>query len=135
MSVREREHFRARAGVGEHRVLHGAPCLAAVARRALRRHPVGVRQQRHLACVLDGARDLALLLGVRRLWVLFPALLLVAFFVSLTGRSYWLAAHGVKDSAANCGCFGNLVQRSPAFGADLAATRQSPSKDNSRRSS
>jgi uncharacterized membrane protein YphA (DoxX/SURF4 family) len=67
-----------------------------------------------LALMLEAGIGLALLLGVRRLWVLVPALLLVAFFVSLTGRSYWLAAHGIKDSAANCGCFGNLVQRSPA---------------------
>src|ERR1700730_17925778 len=67
-----------------------------------------------LALMFEAGIGLALLLGVRRLWVLVPALLLAAFFVSLTGRSYWLAAHGVKDAAASCGCFGNLVQRSPA---------------------
>ena len=63
-----------------------------------------------------------LLLGVRRKWVLIPATLLVAFFLSLTGRAWWLAAHGQRDAAESCGCFGNLVQRTPAqaFWQDLA---------------
>jgi uncharacterized membrane protein YphA (DoxX/SURF4 family) len=67
-----------------------------------------------LALALEGGLGLALALGIRRPWVLVPALLLVAFFVGLTGRSYWLAAHGLTTGAASCGCFGNLVQRSPA---------------------
>jgi uncharacterized membrane protein YphA (DoxX/SURF4 family) len=66
------------------------------------------------ALLLEAAIGLALLLGVRRLWILVPALLLVVFFVALTGRSYWLAAHGLNNDDASCGCFGNLVQRSPA---------------------
>jgi hypothetical protein len=63
-----------------------------------------------------------LLLGVRRKWVLIPATLLVAFFLSLTGRAWWLAAHGLRDAGESCGCFGNLVQRTPAqaFWQDLA---------------
>jgi hypothetical protein len=53
-------------------------------------------------------------LGVRRLWVLVPAALLVALFLGLTGRDYWLAAHGQAPPEGSCGCFGNLVQRTPA---------------------
>lgn len=67
-----------------------------------------------LALALEAGLGLALLLGVRRLWVLVPAALLVAFFLSLTGRAWWLSAHGLRDAAAACGCFGNLVQRTPA---------------------
>jgi uncharacterized membrane protein YphA (DoxX/SURF4 family) len=74
------------------------------------------------ALALEGGLGLALLLGVRRLWVLVPASLLVAFFLLLNGRAYWLAAHGQAGAAASCGCFGNLVQRTPAqaFWQDLA---------------
>lgn len=67
-----------------------------------------------LALGLEVGLGAALLLGVRRLWVLVPATFLVAFFLFLTGRTYWLASHGVAPDAAGCGCFGNLVQRSPA---------------------
>jgi len=67
-----------------------------------------------VALALEAGLGLALLLGIRRLWVLIPAALLVTFFVFLTGRAWWLAAHGLRDAAASCGCFGNLVQRTPA---------------------
>src|SRR3954470_1154705 len=75
-----------------------------------------------IALALEAGLGLALLLGLRRLWVLIPATLLVAFFLSLTGRAWWLAAHGGRDASASCGCFGNLVQRTPAqaFWQDLA---------------
>ena len=66
-----------------------------------------------IALALEAGLGLALLLGVRRLWVLVPAALLVAFFVFLTGRAWWLSAHGLREAEA-CGCFGNLVQRTPA---------------------
>lgn len=74
-----------------------------------------------IALALETGLGLALLLGVRRKWVLVPATLLVAFFLFLTGRSWWLSAHGLRDAAASCGCFGNLVQRTPseAFWQDL----------------
>ena len=64
---------------------------------------------------------LALLLGLRSRAVLVAASLLVLLFVLLTGRTYWQALHGVTPAAANCGCFGNLVDRSPgeAFWQDL----------------
>lgn len=67
-----------------------------------------------IALALEAGLGVALLLGVRRLWVLVPAALLVTFFLFLTGRAWWLSAHGLRDAAASCGCFGNLVQRSPA---------------------
>ena len=67
-----------------------------------------------LALGLEAGLGAALLLGVRRLWVLLPAVLLVAFFLFLTGRTYWLSLHGVAPAAGGCGCFGNLVERSPA---------------------
>lgn len=74
-----------------------------------------------LALALEAGLGLALLFGVRRLWVLVPTALLVAFFLFLTGRTWWLAAHGLLPETAGCGCFGNLVQRTPveAFWQDL----------------
>jgi uncharacterized membrane protein YphA (DoxX/SURF4 family) len=75
-----------------------------------------------IALALEAGLGLLLLLGVRRKWVLIPATLLVAFFLSLTGRAWWLAEHGQRNAAESCGCFGNLVQRTPAqaFWQDLA---------------
>ena len=67
-----------------------------------------------VALGLEAGLGVALLLGVRRLWVMLPATLLAAFFILLNGRAYWLAAHGRIADAAACGCFGNLVQRTPA---------------------
>jgi len=66
-----------------------------------------------LALVLEAGLGLALVLGIRRPWVLVPAALLVAFFTFLTGRAWWMSAHGLRE-AESCGCFGNLVQRTPA---------------------
>lgn len=75
-----------------------------------------------IALALETGIGLALVLGVRRLWVLIPAALLVVFFLFLTGRTYWLTAHGQAPAPASCGCFGNLVERTPAeaFWQDLA---------------
>ncbi len=56
----------------------------------------------------------ALVLAVRRWWILWPTSLLVVFFLFLTGRSYWRFSHGVALDDAGCGCFGNLVERTPA---------------------
>jgi hypothetical protein len=67
-----------------------------------------------IALAIEAGLGTALLLSLRRLWVLVPATLLVAFFVALNGRAYWLAAHGQASAAASCGCFGNLVLRTPA---------------------
>lgn len=68
----------------------------------------------YLALGLEVALGLALVLGLRRLWVLVPSALLVAFFVFLNARTYWLDAQGLRQEAASCGCFGNLVERTPA---------------------
>ncbi len=76
----------------------------------------------YVALALEAGLGTLLLLGVRRLWVLVPAALLVAFFVFLTAQDYYRAAHGLLPTSASCGCFGNLVVRSPAqaFWQDLA---------------
>ena len=64
----------------------------------------------------------ALLLNLRNRPVLVTATALVLFFLFLTGRTYWRAAHGIAPPTGGCGCFGNLVERSPAeaFWQDLA---------------
>jgi hypothetical protein len=38
----------------------------------------------------------------------------VTFFLFLTGRAYYLWANGLAEPAVGCGCFGNLVERTPA---------------------
>lgn len=75
-----------------------------------------------IALGLEVGLGLALVLGIRRWWVLVPATLLVAFFLVLTGRTYWLDRQGLLDETSSCGCFGNLVDRTPAeaFWQDLA---------------
>ncbi len=74
-----------------------------------------------IALGLEIGLGTALLVGLRRWWILIPAALLVAFFLFLTGRSYWLDARGLLPEGAGCGCFGNLVERTPgeAFWQDL----------------
>jgi uncharacterized membrane protein YphA (DoxX/SURF4 family) len=67
-----------------------------------------------VALALEGGLGVALLLDLRRRWVLVPTVLLVAFFLFLTARGWYLAAHGLREEAAGCGCFGNLLERSPA---------------------
>ncbi len=67
-----------------------------------------------LALALEAALGLALFLGCRHRAVLIPAALLVAFFVFLTSRNYWLVAHGLRDPKETCGCFGSLLERTPA---------------------
>ena len=67
-----------------------------------------------IGLALEVGLGMALVLGLRRPWVLVPACLLVAFFLFLTGRNYWLVSHGLRSGDEGCGCFGNLVQRTPA---------------------
>lgn len=67
-----------------------------------------------IALALEAGLGLALLLGMRRKWVLVPTALLVLFFLFLTGRNWYLTAQGLRTESAGCGCFGNLVQRTPA---------------------
>ena len=74
-----------------------------------------------VALALEAGLGTALFLGLRRLWILIPATLLVSFFMFLTGRNYWLVANGLRDPDAACGCFGSLVDRTAqeAFWQDL----------------
>lgn len=67
-----------------------------------------------VALALEFGLGTALVLGIRRLGVLVPSLLLVILFLGITGRSYWNYAHGIVDESVSCGCFGNLVDRTPA---------------------
>lgn len=67
-----------------------------------------------LAVGLEIGLGVALVLGLRGNRVLVPTGLLILLFLFLTGRAYWLWSHGLLDEAAACGCFGNLVQRTPA---------------------
>ena len=76
-----------------------------------------------IALALEMGLGSALILGLRRTWVLGPSALLVAFFLFLTGRSYYRDLRGIAtEDEAGCGCFGNLVERTPAeaFWQDLA---------------
>lgn len=67
-----------------------------------------------IAIAIEIALGVALVLGVRRLWVLLPSAALTVFFLVLTGRHYWNFLQGVVDESVSCGCFGNLVVRTPA---------------------
>lgn len=67
-----------------------------------------------IAICIEVALGTALLLGLRRLWVLLPAAGLTAFFLFLTGRHYVNFLRGIVDESVSCGCFGNLVIRTPA---------------------
>lgn len=83
---------------------------------------IGPTAVAYLALALEAGLGVWLLLGVRRLWVLIPAALLVAFFLFLTGQDYARELRGLEPVAESCGCFGNLVVRTPAqaFWQDLA---------------
>jgi hypothetical protein len=63
---------------------------------------------------LEVGLGVALVLGVRRPYVLIPAALLIGLFLVLTGRAYWHHLQGREPLAGSCGCFGALLQRSPA---------------------
>ena len=80
-----------------------------------------VRTVTLIALALEVGLGVVLILGLRRLWVLFPTTLLVSFFLFLTGRNYWLVLNGLRDEDAACGCFGSLIERTPgeAFWQDL----------------
>ena len=66
-----------------------------------------------IALALEIALGTALLLGVRHLAVLLPTAALVVFFLFLTGRNYWLVSQGLREPGS-CGCFGSLIERTPA---------------------
>ncbi len=66
-----------------------------------------------IAVVLEAGLGAALVLGLRRKTLL-PVGALVLVFVLLTARTYLKFLSGELDEAAACGCFGNLVDRTPA---------------------
>jgi uncharacterized membrane protein YphA (DoxX/SURF4 family) len=67
-----------------------------------------------LVIVLEAALGFALILGLRHLWILVPTALLTGFFLFLTARAYYWSETGQLEAGHQCGCFGNLVERSPA---------------------
>lgn len=76
--------------------------------------PGGARVVAFLALAIEALLGALLVLLVRRGWVLWPTTALVGFFLFLNGRTWWLASQGLLSDDASCGCFGNLVERSPA---------------------
>ncbi len=67
-----------------------------------------------IALALEVGLGIALVLGLRTRGVLGASTLLVTFFLFLTGRAYWRFANGIEVEDTSCGCFGNLVERTPA---------------------
>jgi hypothetical protein len=74
-----------------------------------------------IALAVEMWLGVALILGDRSRWILYPTALLVAFFLLLTGRAYWLVLTGQLDNTYDCGCFGVFLQRTAteAFWQDL----------------
>ena len=64
--------------------------------------------------VLEVFLGASLVFDLRKRWVLVPTGLLIVFFIFLTGRAYLRWTHGELDDTSACGCFGNLVERTPA---------------------
>ncbi len=67
-----------------------------------------------IAIGIEVGLGLALILGHRHRSLLVITSALVAFFLFLTGRSYWKWTRGELTDDAACGCFGSLVERTPA---------------------
>jgi len=67
-----------------------------------------------LVILAEVVLGVALFLGLRTRQVLVPTGLLIAVFVFLTSRAYWRWVHGIEVEGPDCGCFGNLVSRTPA---------------------
>ncbi len=113
----------------------GAVLLFAVYGKAI--DPAGFEEQIHgegldflfpasmvvfIALGLEAGVGAALLMGVRTLWVLLPAAAMTGLFLFLTGRTYLNFLDGSLDASSSCGCFGQIIERSPeeAFWQDLA---------------
>lgn len=95
------------------KAIHPTAFVEEIATRGLT-FGIGAGAVAFLALALEAGLGALLLLGVRRSWVLVPSALLVVFFLFLTGQDYYRALAGIEIEAASCGCFGNLVQRTPA---------------------
>lgn len=74
---------------------------------------LGAATVAYLALALEAGLGVGLLLNLRRLWLLVPTALLTLFFLALNLRAFWLDAQGLREETAGCGCFGNLVERTP----------------------
>lgn len=74
-----------------------------------------------IGLALEAILGFALLFNLRHLRVLVPSAALVAFFVFLVSRTYYRHVTGEHVDTGSCGCFGNIVDRSPeeAFWWDL----------------
>ncbi|MEJ2078108.1 MAG: hypothetical protein P8020_04270 [Acidobacteriota bacterium] len=74
-----------------------------------------------IALALETFLGLALLFGVRSVWILIPTAGLAGFFVALTAWNYYLALTGQRDASYDCGCFGVFMHRNAvqAFWQDL----------------
>lgn len=98
------------------KAIHPSAFVEEIAGRGLTLAPLGLTAGAValLALALEAGLGALLLLGVRRLWVLVPTALLVGFFLFLTGQDYYRDLAGLEVATSSCGCFGNLVQRTPA---------------------
>lgn len=67
-----------------------------------------------VAIGLEVLLGLLLVFGVRRTKVMVATTALVAFFLFLVGRAYLAYLRGTVDEGHACGCFGNLIERTPA---------------------
>jgi hypothetical protein len=74
--------------------------------------PAGVLA--YLGLAAEGLLGFCLLLGLRGRRVLWGTTALVVVFLFVTGRAYVHDVQGLAASEASCGCFGTLVERSPA---------------------
>ncbi len=63
---------------------------------------------------LEAVLGFALLFNLRHMRVLIPSVGLVAFFVFLTSRTYYAHLTGQHEDTGSCGCFGNILDRTPA---------------------
>ena len=67
-----------------------------------------------IALALEAVLGFALLFDLRRLRVLIPTAGLVAFFMFLVSRTYYRYSTGQYEDTGSCGCFGNIIERTPA---------------------
>lgn len=67
-----------------------------------------------LVVVAEVVLGVALVVGLRTRAVLVSTGFLIVVFLFLTSRAYWRWAHGIDLGGSECGCFGNLVSRTPA---------------------
>jgi len=74
-----------------------------------------------IAIAVEVGLGVALVLTMRHRPLLLAASALTLFFLFLTGKAYVRALQGIVDDTPSCGCFGNLIQRTPgqAFWQDV----------------